>query len=88
MMKEGPVSLSDEEVEALVADESNLLATLSLKTKKGETLEYKFYAFGIKSYYTINGEGEFMLPTSQVEKMINDAIRVTRDEVVYPDNAV
>ena len=29
-----------------------------------------------------------MIPTSQVEKMINDAIRVTRDEVVYPDNAV
>ena len=88
LMKEGPVSLSDEEVKALVADESSLLATLTLKTKKGETLEYKFYAFGIKSYYTINGEGEFMLPTSQVEKMINDAIRVTRDEVVYPDNAV
>ena len=88
MLKEGPVSLTEEQVKALVADESNVTATLTLKTHKGEKLEYKFYSFGIKSYYTINGEGEFMLPTSQVEKMVNDAVRVTRDEVVYPDNAV
>ncbi len=88
MMKEGPVSLTEEQIDALVADESKLIATLTLRQHNGQKIEYKFYAFGIKTFYTVNGEGEFMIPTSQVEKMINDAIRVTRDEVVYPDNAV
>ena len=51
-------------------------------------LVYRFYSYGVQTYYTVNGEGEFYLPTTQVTKLISDAVRVTRDEVVNPDNAV
>ena len=88
MMKGGNVSLTEAQCKALTADESNVTAKLTVKMHSGRELVYRFYSYGVQTYYTVNGEGEFYLPTTQVTKLISDAVRVTRDEVVNPDNAV
>ena len=88
LLKEGPVTLTEAQVKALTADEANVTAKLTIKMHSGRDLVFRFYSFGVKTYYTVNGVGEFQLPTAQVTKLIADAVRVTRDEVVNPDNAV
>ena len=88
LMKGGNVSLTEAQCKALTSDEANVTAKLTVKMHSGRELVYRFYSYGVQTYYTVNGEGEFYLPTAQVTKLINDAVRVTRDEVVNPDNAV
>lgn len=86
MEKGGYVALSDEEVAELVSKPENLTLTLTVKLRNGNQIVYKFYSYGVQTYYTVNGDGMFYLPTSQVSKVIADAIRVTKDEIVYSDN--
>ncbi len=88
MMKGGYAELTESQRQALTADEKNVTAKLTVKLHSGKDLVYRFYSYGVQTYYTVNGIGEFQLPTSQVTKTVNDAVRVTRDEVVNPDNAV
>lgn len=88
LTKSGDVNLTDEQVAALVANDKNITATLTINLHSGRTLVYRFYSYGVQTYYTINGEGEFYLPTSQVNKLLADAVRVETDQVVNPDNAV
>ncbi len=87
MSKGGYVNLSDDEAAALRADESKVTVKFTVKLEDGRELVYRFYSLGVQSYYTINGEGLFYLPTAQVSKVVADAIRITRDEIVYNDNA-
>ena len=87
LQKGGYVNMTDEELAAYIADENNLTARMTVTMESGKVLEYCFYSYGVQCYYTINGEGEFYVPTAQVNKVISDAIRVTKDEIVYPDNA-
>lgn len=88
LLKEGPVTLTDAQVKALTADESNVTSKLTIKMHSGKELVFRFYSFGVKTYYTVNGVGEFQLPTAQVTKLIADAVRITQDQVVNPDNAI
>lgn len=88
LTKGGYVSLTDEQCKALAADESNVTAKLTINMHSGRELVYRFYSYGVQTYYTINGEGEFYVPTAQVTKLIADAQRVTQDLVVDPNNAV
>lgn len=87
MSKGGYVNKTDEELQKLTADDKNITLKLTVKLRNGNTLELKFYSYGVQTYYTINGAGEFYLPTTQVSKVLADAIRVTKDEIVYVDNA-
>ncbi len=87
MAKGGYVNLTDDEVKALIADESKITTKFTVKLEDGRELVYRFYSLGVQSFYTINGEGQFYLPTTQVSKVVADAIRVTRDEIIYTDNA-
>ena len=87
MQKGGFVSLSKEEIATLVADEGNITAKLTVKLKEGKEFVYRFYSLGQQTYYTVNGEGQFYLETKYVTKTVNDAIRVTRDEIVNVDNS-
>ena len=79
---EGVAPLNDEEKAALVNDPSKCQLELTFITDS-TTLEYKFYPYSERrSFYTINGEGEFYVLRSMVDKVIADADRITRDEPV------
>lgn len=80
---DGAIDLPDEEIASLVADESNLLLTLTVTTRTGNVREYKFYPYTDRRvYYTVGGEGEFYLSNTLLYKAIEDAKRVMRDEAV------
>lgn len=85
--QDGAITLPEEEVAALVADESNLLLTLTVATRAGKVREYKFYPYTDRRvYYTVNGEGEFYLTNTLLYKAIADAKRVMNDQPVDPDS--
>ena len=88
LTKGGYVSLTDDQCKALTRDEANVTAKLTINMHSGRELVYRFYSYGVQTYYTINGEGEFYVPTAQVTKLIADAQRVMTDQVVDPNNAV
>ncbi|MCI8331631.1 MAG: DUF4340 domain-containing protein [Clostridiales bacterium] len=63
--------------------EDTLYLTMSITTKAGLTTEYKFYRESTQvMYMTVNGEGEFYLLTSSIQKLENDAIKVINGEKV------
>ena len=86
---DGPISLSKEQMEAFRAmDDSECQLVLTGKaedlatvynskyhTKNNtSTLTYRFYRYSEgRSYLTINGEGEFFVDATFVEKLISDA---------------
>lgn len=83
---DGMASLDEETIEALTTDESNLLLTMTVTTRKGVTREYKFYPYTDRRvYYTVNGDGEFYLTNTMLHKAIADAKRVMNGEAVDPD---
>lgn len=52
----------------------NVLMTLTVTSRAGETREYVFYAVTSgHCYYTINGEGEFYVLRDRIEKILSDA---------------
>ena len=78
-------SLSDEDKEALISDESKLVMTMTYENKSGEVFEYNFYKYyenstdhlsGGKLFATVNGVGEFYTTNDLVEKALSDAVRV------------
>ncbi len=88
MYKGGFVNLSEDEINALIQDESNITSTFTVKMNSGQEYIYRFYSLGQQTYYSINGEGQsFYIETKYVTKALNDAIRITRDEIVNISNA-
>ncbi|MBR5539719.1 MAG: DUF4340 domain-containing protein [Clostridia bacterium] len=84
---DGAVTLSEKEVSDLVADESNLLLELAVKTRAGQKRVLRFYPYSDRRvYYTVNGEGEFYLSNTLLYKAIADANRVINGETVDPDS--
>ena len=78
-------SLSDEDKEALVSDESKLVMSMTYENTAGKVFEYKFYKYyenstdhlsGGKLFATVNGVGEFYTTNDLVEKALSDAVRV------------
>ncbi len=63
--------------------------TFSLETRSGKIYEFKFYQISTrKCYYTVNGEGEFFVNISEVEKIISDAEKLERGEPIDADAKV
>ena len=98
---EGHIKLSEEEMAALRADESRCQLELTLvaediatttnpenfKENNKKTLVYRFYRYSEgKSYLTINGEGEFFVDASFVEKLISDAKKVDDGVLVVTES--
>ena len=98
---EGHITLTEEEMAALRADDSKCQLELTLvaediasqinpdlfKENYKKTLVYRFYRYSEgKSYLTINGEGEFFVDASFVEKLIADARRVEEGILVVTDS--
>lgn len=80
------VSIEDyaptESVEALDM-ESDLYMTLTIETRAGKTNVYKFYPYSTRrSFYTINGEGEFYVLRDMATKVITDAEKVMTNTAI------
>lgn len=81
--------LSDAEEAALIGDESNLLLTLTIKTRDadGTVAErvYKYYKLSSrKAYLTINGNGGFYVQRGRVDKFISDSQRFFAGQAIDP----
>ncbi len=98
---EGHITLTEEEMAALRADESKCQLELTLIAEDIATvtnpdnhdennrkeLVYRFYRYSEgKSYLTINGEGEFFVDASFVEKLISDARKVEQGVLVVTES--
>ncbi|MCI8590593.1 MAG: DUF4340 domain-containing protein [Clostridiales bacterium] len=63
--------------------DDKLYLTMTITTNAGITTEYKFYRESTQvMYMTVNGEGEFYLLSSSIQKLENDAIKVSNGEKV------
>ena len=78
-------TLSEEDKAALMADDSRLVLTMTVKLVNGTVNEYKFYEHyeastghvsGGKMLVVVNGVGEFYTSNDLVDKVINDIPRV------------
>ncbi len=78
-------TMSEEDREALLSDDSRLILTMTTKLVNGEVNEYKFYEHyesstghisGGKVLVVVNGIGEFYTSNDLVDKVINDIPRV------------
>ncbi len=66
--------LSEAEEAALLADDSKLLLTMTVKDTEGSVKEFKFHKLtSRKAYITINGDGGFYVMTDRIEKILTDA---------------
>ncbi len=66
--------LSAEEEAALLADDSKLLLTMTVKDTEGGVKEFKFHKLTArKAYITVNGDGGFYVMTDRIEKIVTDA---------------
>ncbi len=81
--KDDTADLSEEDVAALTADADNLLLTMTVKTKAGNEVVYRFYPYTDRRvFYTVNGNGEFYTNRTMVDKIISDVGKVMRGETV------
>ncbi len=76
------VGMTEEEIAAL-DDEKDLYMTLTIETRAGQTRVYKFYPYSTRrSYYTVDGVGEFYVLRDMATKIITDAEKVMTNTVV------
>ncbi len=80
MHMQGYIKSEGVDVDAEVA--KGEYAKMTVKKNDGEVLEYKFYRYSERCYYTINGEGEFYLSLRDVNKLLIDAVRAAHREYV------
>ncbi len=85
--------LSAEDREALTADDSRLVLTMTYENTDGDEYEYKFYQYYETStgklstgkiFVVVNGAGEFYTTNDLVEKVVNDTSRVLNGLDVDP----
>ncbi len=57
-------------------------AAMTVKMANGEITEYKFYRYSNRCYYTVNGEGEFYISVTLVNKLLVDAVRAAHGSYV------
>ncbi len=76
-------SEATEEEMANPEEKLGLQLTLTIKTRAGATRVYKFYPYSTRrSYYTVDGKGEFYVLRDAATKIITDAEKIMRDEDV------
>lgn len=76
--------LTDEEITSL--KDAGAYMTLTITMKGGSVNEYKFYPYETRrSYYTVNGTGDFYILRDRMTKIIDDAAKVMTGETIVPD---
>ena len=81
--------LTEEEEAALIGNQSNWLASITIKTKDADGTEdtnvYRFYRISThKAYITINGKGGFCVKMNRVNKFITDAQKFMELQPIDP----
>ena len=62
------------------------MATFTIVTDAGVKYEYRFYPYSTRRcFYTLNGYGEFYTLRDQVDKILNDTVRILNGEPVNSD---
>ncbi len=65
----------------------SLIAQIKVTMRDGYEMNYEFFAYSDqRCYYTINGEGEFYVKRSQVQKLFADAQRVIDGIEIDPES--
>ncbi len=83
---DGYFDLGDEALGTIMGNENNRLLTMKVVTRSGIEQTYEFWQYtDQRVYYTINGEGEFYLPITMVNKVIADVDRFMRGEIIDPE---
>ncbi len=76
--------LNDEEIKELTSTGEYLY--LKVTMNDGRKLEYKFYPYHTrKSYFTLNGEGNFYIVRDRMIKLIDDAAKTLTGERIFAD---
>lgn len=74
---------TEEEMQALMADEDNAMMTVRYKTRDGEESVLRFYRYSTRHcVVTVNGVGEFYLSCDLVDKVLSDTAKVITGEKV------
>lgn len=77
--------LTKEEEDALVADPSKHILTMTMTDTDGKTITYEFYKLTArKAYIRVNGNGGFYVLPVRVEKFISDAQRFFNNQIIDP----
>lgn len=87
LKKGGFADLTEDEMRALREDDSKISVKFTVKLRDGTERVFRFYSCGVQSYYTIDGEGEFYVATTELSKFVRDAERVLREEIVDSDSS-
>lgn len=78
------VDRTEEEIAALVDAGEHMKMTITMTD--GSVKEYKFYPYETRrSYYTVNGTGDFYILRDRMTKIIDDALKVMTGEEIFPD---
>ncbi len=79
---DGISDISAEDRAKLIADDNPML-TLGVLTKAGNKREFKFYQYTDRRvFYTVNGEGEFYVTRTMLDKLIADVGRLLAGEPI------
>ncbi len=69
-------TMTKTEEEALIADPTKYLATVSLTNNEGETVTVDFYSLtSRKAYIVVNGEGGYYVSTSAVQRIFDNCAK-------------
>ena len=69
-------TMTEAEEEALIADPTKYLATVSLTNNEGETVTVDFYSLtSRKAYIVVNGEGGYYVSTSAVQRIFDNCAK-------------
>lgn len=83
---DGTADLSESDLEVLTAGDDNLLLAMTVVTREGEEQVICFYPYTDRRvFYTVNGDGEFYVPRTLLDKVISDVGKIMRDEEVNAD---
>ncbi|MBQ4136822.1 MAG: DUF4340 domain-containing protein [Clostridia bacterium] len=78
------VNQTEEELASLV--EGGEYLSMNITLTDGSVKEYKFYPYETRrSYYTVNGKGDFYILRDRMVKILDDAQKVMTGEQIYPD---
>ena len=78
------VNQTEEELASLV--EGGEYLSMNITLTDGSVKEYKFYPYETRrSYYTVNGKGDFYILRDRMVKLLDDAQKVMTGEQIYPD---
>ncbi|MBQ4557207.1 MAG: DUF4340 domain-containing protein [Clostridia bacterium] len=86
IMHDGVSDISDDDKAVLLADDKNVMLEMTVITKAGNERVFKFYQYTDRRvFYTVNGDGEFYVTRTMIDKTIADISRLLNGEPIDKD---